>query len=195
MSGAPAAARTFVALSLDRELGRAVATRAAATLDAQIFRAVRREGLHVTLAFLGPLARARLVPLGRSLRAALAECVEPQLWLGGTGAFPDLERAQVLWGAVEERGAAGALAQCRAAVRAGLAGVGLDLVAPEAERFHPHLTLARPRARRACVPEAFRELCFELPWSPRAVELLESRAAPEGSRYVLHGRFPLLEPG
>ena len=179
-------ARTFVALALGPELGERVARAVAEVLDARAFRLPYAEGLHLTLAFLGDVERARLAGLGSALAGALAGVAAPALRLGGTGAFPSLARARVLWVGVEERATTGRLAACHAAVRVALASAGLAAD----ERFAPHVTVARPRGARARLPEAFAALRFDLAWDPAAVELFESVPGPGGSRYEVRARFP-----
>lgn len=191
MNAARAGARTFVALALGAELGPRVAARVEWALAGADFRLPEGSGLHLTLAFLGEVARARLGPFVEELARALAGAAAPELRLVATGAFPSFARARVLWAGIEERGAPGRLAACRAAVLAGLARAGFE---GELERFTPHVTVARPRGR-ARVPEAFAELHFGLDWDPAEVALFESRRDPAGSRYEVLARFALVPSG
>src|SRR6185503_19698799 len=133
VSAARERARTFVALPLGPQLGSIVAARCAPLLDEQRFRRPRAEGLHLTLHFLGDVAREALHPLAASLRSSLAGVLAPALRLRGAGAFPDARDARVLWVGVEERAHPGRLAACRHAVLEGLSRAGID-TREEAER-------------------------------------------------------------
>jgi 2'-5' RNA ligase len=182
-------ARTFVALPLGTELGAELATRCAAVLDGRAFRTARAEGLHLTLYFLGDIARERLAELAAELRASLAGQTAPALRLRGTGAFPAPKRPRVLWVGVEERAHPGRLESCRQAVLAGLAGAGVDTRAEAERAFRPHVTVARPRGRER-LPAEFSALALALDWDPVGVELLESCSGPSGSRYERLASFP-----
>lgn len=199
MSGARQGARVFLALSLGAALADEVATRVRATLDPDAFRPSRPEGLHLTLVFVGALARERLEDVAEVLDASLGERPGPLLALAGTGAFPEWSRPRVLWVGVRERAAVGRLLDLRAAVLAGLARAGVGVEACEAGTFQPHVTVARgradparPRRDHGPAPEAFAGLCFEHDWDPPALVLFESRSGPGGSRYDPLRRFPFV---
>lgn len=55
-------ARVFVGLALGADLGGAVAARVAEVLDPAEYRLARAEGLHLTLHYVGSLARERCRP-------------------------------------------------------------------------------------------------------------------------------------
>jgi 2'-5' RNA ligase len=196
----PDPARVFVALALGPELGaRAGAAVAGALAPARdAWRLARADGLHLTLFFVGALARVRLAGLAAELAPALAPLPAPELRLRGTGVFPDARKPRVLWLGVAERSEPGRLAAARAAVLAALARAGVDTAAEARQPFTPHVTVARPERRggrhgenrRVRVPEAFGALDLDAPWSPREAVLLESLAGPDGSRYEPVARFP-----
>lgn len=194
MTTARPRARTFVALALGAELGARVAAEVAAVL-ARDFRLTHGPGLHLTLAFLGDVERERIGVLAEAFARHAGALAPPQLRLTGTGAFPTLARARVLWVGVEERTGAGRLEACRAAVLAALAQAGFEGVGEEHEGFTPHVTVARPRGARARVPPAFGALRLGLAWDPAALELFESHMGPGGSRYESLARLPFVEPG
>lgn len=182
-------ARSFVALPLGAALGAALAARCVAVLEGRAFRPARAEGLHLTLYFLGDVARERLALLAAELRAALAGLPAPALRLSGAGAFPGPKRPRVLWVGVEERAHAGRLERCRLAVLAGLARAGVDTQAEAERAFRPHVTVARPRGYQR-LPARFTGLALDLAWNPSGVELLESSPGPTGSRYECRAAFP-----
>lgn len=188
---AASTARVFAALvlgpalagALDRSVGAALAGR-------QRFRRPRAEGLHLTLCFLGDVPRERVPALGEALAAAAA-LPAPRLRLAGTGAFPGPARPRVLWVGVHEApGTEGRLERLAEACVRALGG------APPEGPFRAHVTVARPRDPRAGVPEAFGQLVLDEPWSPAAVELLESLRGDGPSRYVSRARHALRDdPG
>lgn len=103
------------------------------------FRWTRPEQWHLTLAFLPEVPDRSLDELVEQLAAAASRRLPLQLSIAGGGAFPDVARAKVLWAGLDvadseelDRLAVG----CRsAAVKAG--------VRTPAERFRPHVTVAR----------------------------------------------------
>lgn len=183
-------ARAFVALALGAELGAGVGARVSALLDRSDWRLARPEGLHVTLAFLGSVERVRLEKLGAPFAEALVSLRAPALELTHGGAFPSWGRPRVLWIGAEERGEAGRLERCRAAVAAALHSQGFGLGDELGRPFRPHVTVARPRSRRVSVPVGFRALTIAAAWRPPAVTLYESRPAAGGSRYEPLASWP-----
>lgn len=134
--------RAFFAVELDDVLRRE-AGQVAAVLRERIGSAVdvrwtRPEGWHVTLRFLGNVARTSLTGILDGAREALATIAPFELRLGAAIAFPP-RRARVLAIDLAPHAplvdAAGVLEQV--AVAAGLE--------PEARAFRPHLTLGRIR--------------------------------------------------
>lgn len=183
MSDAPA--RAFVGLELPAELATALAAHAARALPARDFRLARADGLHLTLVFLGAVPRARLAALAATLQEASADLAAPELELAAPGAFPAAEAARVLWVGVSER-TPGRLAAARAAV---LAACARASVAPEpGERFHPHVTLARPRRAGRPVPPAFLALAPAGRFGAREAVLFESRREAGPNRYLALAR-------
>lgn len=182
-----ARARVFVGLELPAERALPLAAAAATALPAQAFRLARAEGLHLTLVFLGDVPRAHLAALARALEEALAPLPAPALELGGPGAFPDLRAARVLWVGLAEL-VPGRLAAARAAALDACARVGLALDAAERERFHPHVTVARPRRPGTAVPPEFLALTPAGRFTPAAATLFESRREPGAQRYLALAR-------
>jgi 2'-5' RNA ligase len=151
---------------------------------------VRPEGMHITVAFLGPA--------GIELQAAALTAVEPGLTrlsagtvgLDGLGAFPDLRHAQVIWMGVDEAGAdllGGIARACRTALTAAALPV-------ETRPYHPHCTLGRPR-RRWTTSQAQALSTIHAgripPFAASRVVLLESHPGPGGSRYEEVGSVAL----
>jgi 2'-5' RNA ligase len=149
----------------------------------------QRERYHLTVQFLGPLAR--LAPVSDALAAAAGERAPFTFRLGGAGAFPKPGRARVVWmGAATGGPELGALAT---AVGAALAPIGYE---PDRRELHPHLTLARLKA-----PDDVRDVLAALGADPvgeaftvSELVLYESRLSPKGPTYTALERFPLAGP-
>ncbi|HEY7484023.1 MAG TPA: RNA 2',3'-cyclic phosphodiesterase [Streptosporangiaceae bacterium] len=133
---------------------------------------VRRDFLHITLAFLGDVEERSLERLVPRLERVAGRYSRMDLSFAGAGAFPARgAHARVLWtGLYGDRRALSRLSAsaCAAGRRAG---------SPESEHkpFRPHLTLARCRR-----PTDVRPLIDELaayagtPWTAGAVHLVRS---------------------
>lgn len=142
------------------------------------------EGLHITLAFLGP-ADAAEVPALLGLAGRVAGPSRGfTLRTAGTGGFPRPARTRILWLAFEPQPSLASLAErLRAALTA--AQVPFD-----GKPFLPHLTLARFREPvdlgRAAFP-ALQPVVFRA----GAISLFQSVQEPQGMRYRLLGSAPL----
>jgi len=178
--------RLFVALDLPEPVVEAlVAWRAPLVRGAAELRAVPREALHVTLAFLGWKPEAAIAPLGELVEACAAGvggvaglALGEPLWL-------PRRRPRVLAVALEDRH--GQLIALQERLVARLAADGWH--EPEARPYLPHVTVARVRGRGA--PQAqSRPIAISggagppaLPFDGAAVVLYRSRLSPAGARY------------
>lgn len=95
---------------------------------------------HLTLKFLGEVPPATVAAAREALAPVFAQCAPFTLGLGGLGAFPAPERAQVIWAGVTQ--GAETLGGLARAVEAALVPAGLQ---PEGRPFRPHFTLGRVR--------------------------------------------------
>ena len=155
--------------------------------DARIegLRAVRPEGVHLTLKFLGDVPGSRVDEIGHALSEAVAGHRRFEVSTGGFGAFPNTRRPQVLW--VGLAGRLEPLMGLQADVDAALVGLGFPA---EKRPFHPHLTLARldrrmsAEARRASLDalEATGLPAVRMP--VRSVSLVQSILGRGGATYV-----------
>ena len=140
-------------------------------------KAPREDNLHVTLAFLGPVADERLGALQRIGCDAAAGIVPFGLSLervGGTG-------FGIAWLSCD--GVPPSLAALHAALATGLAREGFPT---ERRMFRPHLTLARH-----CARAAHRGAVQPIGWQVERLSLVESTLAPGGSRYRNLLEWPL----
>jgi 2'-5' RNA ligase len=162
--------RLFVALDLPAAVRDVLAS---LTPDPELWRPVKREALHVTLAFLGS-REASDVDL---IKPLIVSSPAPPLALGSILLLPP-RRARVL--TVELSDPTGALAELQSRLSAGLEAAGV--YTPEKRRFRPHVTIARLRPRVQPPRAAALEL-EPLAFTGEAVTLYVSRLHPSGARY------------
>jgi len=149
---------------------------------------VRAENLHVTLKFLGEVAREKLPKIVEALRTAPSQG-PVALKFHGLGFFPNERRPRVLWAGMD---APQSLIGFAAAVEAALTGVGF---AREEREFAPHLTLARSKS--ATVSPTLREAIATLSarqfgmMDASTFHLVESRIKSAGPEYTTLESFPL----
>jgi 2'-5' RNA ligase len=164
-------------------------------LDAHraILRPTRPEGLHFTLRFLGNMAAAQEQQIMEAVAAAVDGVGAFPLSIGGFGAFPNTRRARVVWLGLRE--GAEPLIALQRRVEDQLLRRAL---VPDREDFTPHLTLARVRqeatpAARAALGAALAALPTreQAHSTARAVSLVHSVLAPQGSRYTVLNEWPL----
>jgi RNA 2',3'-cyclic 3'-phosphodiesterase len=136
--------RLFVAVPIASEVvdrvGSLVAqVQAALGADGHRVRWVQMEGLHITLRFLGPTARAAVDTVAAAVdRAAAAVPGAFEVRVGGAGSFPDAGRPRSLWLGI--RSGAPELGRLSAGLTDALAADGWAL---DERPFRPHLTIAR----------------------------------------------------
>ncbi len=179
--------RLFFAVELPPE-ARAEAVRVAGLMGEVLPGAARftpEESLHLTLKFIPELGSDRIPKLLASAVPKLA-AVEPfRVELRGSGAFPNLREARVLWIGVGE----GATPLARIARKldqsAGRQGVPRDR-----QPFRPHLTLARLREPAALAVDAL-PVPETLAFSVEEVVLYESRLSSSGAVHSPLARLPL----
>lgn len=186
--------RLFIAILINEELQARSAqlqNRLKPQLASPAIRWVKPESLHFTLRFLGEQPEERLTAIRDSIQEAIQNQPGFEIRLGGLGVFPNFRRPAVLWlgvesGATEMRTLFQRLEQA-------LTARGFQ---PEPREFHPHLTLARMKAR---VPD-LEKVLRSLPADPlgslkvEALSLMKSHLHPEGARYTELERFPFVSP-
>jgi 2'-5' RNA ligase len=153
--------------------------------DSPDFRWQQEEQLHLTLRFIGEVER----PLAEDLAAALGRVrAEPfAARINGVGRF-EQRNSGALWAGVEPKAQLAALA---AKVERVCVSVGLE---PERRAFHPHVTLARWKGRRAREGLDFLERKRSLASQPFDVTdfaVFESRLSRHGAHYEEVARYPL----
>lgn len=156
---------------------------------------VKPDAMHLTLRFLGDIDEAAATTVANSLAQHLAGLASPRLLARGVGAFPSVRRPSVVWAGVETL--SGDIHALRGAVEESARAVGLP---PEHKAFHPHLTLARLRARsdvaafaEALAPYAAPDVMLEFGQEFNAgnVVLFNSTLTPRGPSYRVLQEFAL----
>ncbi|HEX9540815.1 MAG TPA: RNA 2',3'-cyclic phosphodiesterase [Streptosporangiaceae bacterium] len=181
--------RLFVAVTVpDKITGELEAAVAPLRSSWPSLRWTGRDAWHLTLAFLGEVNEVAAAKLGRRMELATSHHSHLALSLAGSGAFPEADRARVLWTGVQ--GQRQELRKLADSVAAGARRAGAP-PAEEGRRFQPHLTLARSRA-----PVDVRTLVTELsdyagdPWTAEEIYLIRSRPQSR-PRYETLGTWPL----
>ena len=156
----------------------------------------RREGMHLTLKFLGNLPSANLT--------SLLECVDEfakvnpafGLNLTGLGMFPNRRKPRVLWAGVD--GDLHALSSLQQAAEDAINSLGYR---PEQRPFRPHITLGRPRrsvpdGQLARIGAVISGLAppNSVSWQVSSVDVMRSELHPSGARYTVLGSAPLKSP-
>jgi RNA 2',3'-cyclic 3'-phosphodiesterase len=168
--------RLFVALDLPDAAKAPLARFRDAAVDPTVWRPLREESFHVTLAFLGHRPEEEVERVADVLRE-LPPWEPPRLELADGLLLPP-RRARVLTVALAD--ADGALAPLQAAVSSGLAAAGL--YEPEARPFRAHVTVARLRSG-ARAPRALDAEPEALAFAAGPVTLYRSRVGRGGAVY------------
>lgn len=143
---------------------------------------VGRDGIHLTLKFLGEVEPARLERVEGELTAAILGTKQFPLPICGFGAFPTPARPRVVWVGCE---GIAPLEILQHEVELAMQRSGFPA---EARPFRPHLTLGRVKrgARSASLAGLGAELeRLEFTAEPlvASVDLMQSRLSPGGARY------------
>lgn len=180
----PASLRLFVALDLPGAARAALAAFRDAEAEAAVWRPVRDEALHLTLAFLGQRPSIDVAVVGEVLERCAGPA--PALALGPPLLLPP-RRARVLCAEISD--GRGALGELQHRVAAELAATGV--YEPEARAFRAHATVARlragarsPRSARTPGPE-------RVAFAGEALTLYRSRPQRGGAVYDPLVRVPL----
>lgn len=179
--------RLFIAVPIDDSV-RANLERVGTAVSARGMTWVKPESLHLTLAFLGEVAERRAADAEEAVYAATEGYSEPlRLISQGIGAFPNEEKAKVLWAGLV--GDVPALQKLRSDLVRELRAAGFEL---DDSRFRPHITLARFRWPQR-IPERLPRLQQFGEWEVSELQLVESHLHRSGARYVVRADIPLLE--
>jgi len=155
------------------------------------FRPVPRGKRHVTLCFIGDTDPANIDDMSSDLGREIGQVDAFEMVVEGAGAFPKPERARVFWAGVR----AGARRLVNLSTRITDVLQARHDHRPENRPFHPHITLGRVRGRHVDLSDVIRAH-EHVRWGidPVAeVHLLRSQLHPDGARYTVLERFPLMK--
>jgi 2'-5' RNA ligase len=156
--------RAFVAIELPPELRQQLARlQAMLKVDYQTrTKWVNPDGIHLTLKFLGNIPVLSIDHITQVMADSAKQIAPFYLETNGFGAFPNLERMQVVW--VGLGGEVDKLRQLQQLIETNLIQLGF---AAEQRHFKPHLTLARlgkevsPKERQ-CLGKLIASINFEM---------------------------------
>lgn len=111
-------------------------------LDADVTWA-KTGGIHITLKFLGAIEESYIDKVAAVIEEASEGQTPFEISIKGSGAFPNLKNARVIWIGVED--GAKALSKLQQGLDDRLKGLGFE---PEEREFRPHLTLGRVKGPR-----------------------------------------------
>jgi 2'-5' RNA ligase len=181
--------RAFIAVNLAPSVGEEIAKVQTALKEAQgDIRWTRVEGMHLTLKFLGDIAREQVEPILAALQIPLRDQQAFRVLARDLGAFPNLKRPKVLWIGLQGERLVGLQEQVESAL------VALDF--PREERgFTPHLTLGRVRSLRGweqvlAMVRRYEQVQFGESIIDH-VTLYQSTLRPDGAVYSPLGTVPV----
>lgn len=140
------------------------------------------DNLHITLQFLGYIDEALIDKIKAGLQSSAAQHQPFDLSVHGAGAFPNEDRARVVWIGCDDAG--GQLKALAQSVQTAMQPLGFE---PEHREFSAHLTLGRIKIPRPDVAltraiDSLKNTAFgTLP--VKAIHLFESQLHPNGSIY------------
>ena len=176
--------RIFIAVELDPALHQAVVdTQTRLEAAGAKVRWIRPGNLHFTLRFLGEIPPAQVALAKVATREAVSGVAPFTISLRSLGAFPSLERPQVVWVGVEE-----GAEELQALAERLQARLHHHRFPPEDHPFRPHLTLARIRDSRQW-GDIVRALTQHRDMivgaqQVQAVAVMESHLTPQGPVYA-----------
>ena len=134
--------RTFVAIELPEEVKEKIfEVQNSLRQERADVTWVRREGMHLTLKFLGDVEVGTIDAVAAAVTAACRGTKELAISVEKVGGFPNLRRPRVLWVGMEEP--TGELQRLQAKIETELASLGFE---KEKRKFSPHLTIGRVKS-------------------------------------------------
>jgi len=183
--------RTFIAVELDPKIKSALSELIdrLSPKDADV-KWVKKQGMHITLKFLGEVPETKIQDIIYSLRKACDSLDSFQLCFRGTGFFPPKNKLpRVLWAGIEQ---SPHLAILHERIEVELGKLGF---LREKRSFHPHLTLGRVKSSKNINAlleelEKHRETNFGR-MKAEKVALIKSTLKPAGAEYDILSEIQL----
>jgi RNA 2',3'-cyclic 3'-phosphodiesterase len=142
--------------------------------------------IHLTLKFLGDISTAQIDPVHSALQSAAQTAHPFRLAVQSAGAFPGLNRVQVIW--IGLQGELETLTNLQRALDAQLSQLGFS---PEKRPFSPHLTIGRVREtatliERQNIAQSLSQLKLQtgVSFGVNSINLMQSRLLPAGPIYT-----------
>ena len=176
--------RLFLAINLSSEVRRDLFEATAPLRECAPELAWVREPLvHLTLKFLGEQPTERLAEIKDVLAVVAGRHRELVMDIGGIGAFPNFQRARVVWIGVAQDPR---LELLHHDVEVACESIGFEI---EGRPFRPHLTLAR--VKKPLAEESARQLSrlakrldYRTDFIVRSVDLMRSDLSSDGPAYT-----------
>ena len=190
----PERIRAFIAIPIDPDVRKTIASTQQALANSVPERAVRwtpPEQIHLTLKFLGEVPVNSLADIQAVLGPICGSHLSLQLAAATLGCFPNERDPRVLW--VGLTGDLGPLKTLVEQMEKQLS----RWVAPEVREFHPHLTIGRIKLATPATRQALRAAMYAHAadsfgsWRVNRVQLFQSELTPTGSRYTVLQAWPL----
>ncbi|MFB0566180.1 MAG: RNA 2',3'-cyclic phosphodiesterase [Candidatus Aminicenantaceae bacterium] len=183
--------RTFIAVDLDREIKKSLSSLIEKLiLKREKIKWVQRQGMHITLKFLGEIEKAQIPEVENILRNISENFKSFSLKIKGTGYFPpEKKNPRVLWVGIE---ADKTLFVLQEQVETELEKIGFPR---EKRSFHPHLTLGRVKTF-SFIHETIKELkkyqeAFFGEMIVNKITLFQSILKPSGAEYIVLSEYLL----
>ena len=154
---------------------------------------VEPESMHLTLVFLGYTTEDKIEEIKFGIEEAVSDVKSFRLSVKNVGAFPNLNRVQVIWVGIQ--GTLDVLAGIQQRVAQNMEQLGFPM---EERAFSPHLTLGRirnytsPEDRRK-IGVVLSETTFESTVNVEVneINLMQSKLTPSGAIYTKLSSTPL----
>jgi 2'-5' RNA ligase len=187
--------RAFIAVELPEDLKKELSEMEAQLKKASppVVKWVDPNSIHVTLKFLGEISEDSIEELMLAIEESAQGTLPFQLEVRGLGAFPNLERPQVLW--VGVKGELEKIIQLQKSIESNTEQLGFPR---ESRVFSPHLTLGRVRDEaRPNERQRLGKLLADTTFTTLhnidvgAVNLMKSQLTPGGAIYSCIGSIKL----
>ncbi len=183
--------RTFIAIDLEPEIKKTLSV-LIGELDKghKNVRWVKREGMHLTLKFLGEISGDKVPEIEDILKAISKKFEIFPLKFKGTGSFPPgMKNPRVLWVGTEEEET---LAALQALLEEELEKLGFPR---ERRKYHAHLTLGRVKSlfniqETVSLLEKYRDRNFG-EMKVKKISFIQSTLKPTGAEYSILSEFEL----